>query len=397
MQPVPGSRLPGLDRAILERDVRFRVPVSLWVLLGVFLFFLGLSFVLCLSPVDGTLSQAVRPSAGGTLNQAGPTAVSPGGAGLSRRGETIVAIPGGASLKDIALLLESRGIIKSAPAFIAYARLTRQDKRLEAGHYRLSANMSVPGIVRMLREGRVATMRFTIPEGFTAREIAGLLSSKGLADQGRFREMVTTLSPGDLLDPGSPSEARLLQLARVHGIDSPGLEGYLFPDTYEVEVGASERDIIRLMVKEFIRRVVPEYEASPMSTKVPLREVVILASLVEKEAKAEAERPVIAAIFYNRLRRGMALESCASVQYLLPRPKARLTLRDLKISSPYNTYLHTGLPPGPVANPGLASIRAALYPADVDYLFFVSNNDGTHTFSRTYASHIKAARRAKTK
>jgi UPF0755 protein len=173
-----------------------------------------------------------------------------------------------------------------------------------------------------------------------------------------------------------------------YSIPFSSVEGFLFPDTYVVAKGLSAEQIVSIMIDRFFEEL-RNLDFEGYSDE-KLGQVVIIASLVEREAKIDSERPLIAAVFYNRLAKGKRLESCATVQYILGKTKERLLFSDLQVDSPYNTYLHSGLPPGPISNPGAKSIQAALFPADVDYLFFVSKRDGSHYFSTTYREHLEA-------
>lgn len=288
----------------------------------------------------------------------------------SKASEVLVCVSPGMTSADIAESLADRGLIKSEFLFTALSRIAGLDQRLKAGYYRLTSSMSALHILRELRDGRVVTVTFTVPEGASNAEIARILESKGLvADAARFE-----------------------QAARDK-------QGFLFPATYRAFYGAPEEDIIKLMLTKFESVVLPRYEEARRKGETrSIKDIITLASLVEKEARVGRERPLIAGVLMNRLRTGMPLQSCATVEYALSEGKgqwkSRLTVDDLRIASPYNTYLHRGLPPGPIANPGLDSIEAALNPARVDYFFFVANGDGTHTFSRTYREHLLAARRA---
>jgi UPF0755 protein len=290
----------------------------------------------------------------------------------------LVKIPEGASTRHIGEVLERSGLIRSSDFFVFYARFRGIDKELQAGEYHLSNKMSLPEIIKVIASGKVFYHQVTIPEGFTVAQICELLARKGIVDQQRFQEVVAF---GNFSYPF------------LEGIPAgPGrLEGFLFPATYRIPAGSSEEEIVDMMLKRFAAAFTPEMEKRAQELGLTVREVVILASLVEKEAKLDEERPLIAAVFWNRLHRGMRLESCATVLYALGEQKERLTYKDLHVNSPYNTYLHDGLPPGPIANPGLASIRAVLYPAHVDYLYFVSRGDGSHYFSRTLEEHNAAA------
>jgi UPF0755 protein len=293
-----------------------------------------------------------------------------------------VQIARGSSSAEIAEQLRQAGLLRSALAFRIYLYLQDMERKLKAGEYQLSPSLSAPEIARTLTTGSVARYRVTIPEGYTLKQICARLVEAGLVDRERFWEVAAKASfDYDFLRDGPPGSQRL--------------EGFLFPDTYYFTRDMTEEEIIATMLRRFRQAFTPEMEQRSRELSLTVRQVVTLASLVEREAKLERERPLVAAVFHNRLRLGMKLESCATVQYLLDEPKPVLREEDTRIPSPYNTYLHAGLPPGPIASPGLSSILAALYPAQVPYLYFVANPDGSHTFSRTYSAHLAARRAAR--
>ncbi|HHW13276.1 MAG TPA: endolytic transglycosylase MltG [Firmicutes bacterium] len=289
--------------------------------------------------------------------------------------DSTIDIPLGSSVFQIGSLLEEKGLIKNRKSFIWYLYLTGQQNSLKAGHYKFGPDLTFRHLLRELKTGRPIIYRVTIPEGYTIAEIGRLLSTKGLVDYDRFQE---------LLHDRVFLRSQLIDFAPVSG------EGFLFPDTYEFAKGATEEEILSVFFQRF-RQVWAEVtrEVQPPAGFTPV-ELVTLASIVEGEAKVEAERPIIAGIFYNRLRRGQLLQSCATVQYALGERKPRLLYKDLQVDSPYNTYLYKGLPPTPIGNPGRASLQAALSPADTDYLYFFAKSDGTHVFSRTYREHLRA-------
>lgn len=294
-----------------------------------------------------------------------------------------VEIPLNSSVAQVAALLQEKGIIKSALLFRFYVRYRGYEQQLQAGRYFLTADMSVKEILTRLQEGVVYLegTRFTIPEGFTLKQIAASLQQQGLAAGEEFLEACQNFEPGD-------SFAFLREVPVEAG---NLLEGYLFPDTYEIKEGATPEEIISVMLRRFNEIFDENYRRRAAELNFTIHEIVTLASLVEKEARVAGERSVIAAVFHNRLgTKGMSLlQSCATVQYALGETKPHLTNADLKIDSPYNTYRYPGLPPGPIASPGRLALEAALYPAEVDHLYFVYKEDGTgtHYFSTTLQEH----------
>jgi UPF0755 protein len=280
----------------------------------------------------------------------------------------------GDSVRSVAVRLEREGHIRSAFFFVSLVRASGTARSLKAGEYALRSEMKTTAILRVLVRGVISMERFTVPEGLHLRQVAELLENLAIVPSEEFISACT--------------DRRLLE---KHGIPFSSAEGFLFPDTYVVAKGLDAAQIAEVMIGRFFE-VLAEIPFT-VHDREELRRVVIIASLVEKEAKLDEERALIAAVFYNRLKRGKRLESCATVQYVLQKPKERLLFSDLKAESPYNTYLHTGLPPGPIANPGKKSLVAALRPAAVEYLFFVSKMNGSHYFSSTYEEHLKAIRR----
>ena len=288
-----------------------------------------------------------------------------------------VSIDEGMSARAIGVRLEAVGLVRSARFFEAAARWRGLANRLEAGRYRLDGSRSPSQLLDDLLEAPLQMVRVTIPEGLTRRQTAGRLRAAGLADSARF--MAATESP---------------RLISDLGVEAGTLEGYLFPETYFLPPEVTEEEIVRHMVAEFFRVLDDTLAARPPELGLSLHEAVTLASIVEGEAMAAEERPVIAAIFHRRLNLDRRLESCATVEFALGvQRREPLTNADLEVVSPYNTYRHAGLPPGPICSPGRASLRAALHPPETDYLFFVARGDGTHEFSRTNREHEAAKRR----
>jgi UPF0755 protein len=307
-----------------------------------------------------------------TYLQSDPTHYSGLGSGPSR----IVYIKPKTGVQEIAQTLWEAGVIRSRWSFLALAYMQGSPTRLKAGEYEFTHGMSLREILQKLEAGRVVTHQVTIPEGFTARDIARLLADEKLVNADRFMALV--------------AESQFVEALGVRG---ETLEGYLFPDTYRITRGMAEEEILRAMVTRFRQAMPKDLDAQARRMGLDAHSVVTLASLIEKEAKLDSERPLVAAVFYNRLRRNMPLQSDPTAIYGAPRPRRKITPLDLKRKTRYNTYLMAGLPPGPIANPGVASLQAALHPARVNYLYFVAKNDGSHYFSQTLEQHAGAVRK----
>lgn len=309
----------------------------------------------------------------GALGAAAYLALQP----ASRSAEPIVVeIPRGTTLRGVAAQLEQAGVIRSARAFALLARLQRRGDALRAGEYALAPSLAPQEVLERLATGAVMTHRLVLPEGLRMEEIAARIEAARLGAAAEFLAVAK--------DPAS---------AAAFGVEGETLEGYLFPETYELARGVPAGDVARMMVEHF-RAVWRSIEPAAHARGLSMREVVVLASLIEKETGAAEERPLIAAVFLNRLARGMRLETDPAVIYGIAEFDGNLRRVHLEDpSNPYNTYLHAGLPPGPIANPGAASLRAVVEPAAADYLFFVARKDGTHEFSRTYREHVRAVNR----
>lgn len=290
--------------------------------------------------------------------------------------EVIFQIEKGSNAILIAENLKKQGLIRNSKTFRLYMRLTGTDNKIKAGNYLLSSSMDVSEIIKILTSGKTVVQTVTIPEGYNLKQITKLLSDKGIVNEAKFKQALQKSYDYPFLQP--------LQAGSGY------LEGYLFPDTYSISYGLTEEEIVNMLLKRFYEVVYLPFNDHLIKKGLSWHEVITLASIVEREGKAKEELPVIAGVFYNRINQGWKLESCATVQFLLPQPKEVLTLKDLEINSPYNTYLNPGLPPGPIAAPGLAAIKAAISPRETDYLFFVANNDGTHVFSETFSEHLSA-------
>ncbi len=288
-----------------------------------------------------------------------------------------VSIAMGSGVSAIASQLEEEGIIGNAGVFRLISKITGNDGAYKAGVYALSPSMSAYEIMDAMKSGVSVGSRVTIPEGLTVEQTAELLAQKGIVDKEAFLQEVET---------GAFSQAFVAELPA--GADR--LEGFLFPETYEIPLDATPHQVVQILLNQFDKVFTQEYRERAEELGITVREAVIVASLVEREAAVAEDRPLVASVVYNRLEEPMALQFCSTVQYILGDPKARLTDADTRIPSPYNTYLHQGLPPGPICSPGADAIRAALYPADTDYLYFVVDPNGarTHQFAETYEEFL---------
>jgi len=282
-------------------------------------------------------------------------------------------IPPKTGAYGVAKLLESQEVVRDARAFYLLGWLKNSLHHMQAGEYAFSTLDSPEQVLDQIINGRVVIHTVTLPEGSTLWDVARIVEQKELAPQNEIIEIA-----------GNP------QLAKSLEIKANGLEGYLFPDTYQFKKPVSSTSIATTMVKRFWQRLPPEWRGREKELGLSLHEIVILASIIEKEAVVDPERPVIAGVFYNRLKINMPLQSDPTAVYDIPGFSGPVTAAHLTRQSPYNTYRIKGLPPGPICSPGSKSIRAALYPEKVPYLYFVSNNDGTHHFSVTPEEHRNA-------
>lgn len=288
----------------------------------------------------------------------------------------IVEFELGAGFRNIANGLNEKGLLRDKRAFVLLARLRGSTKSVHAGEYEFSASMSAARILEKLEKGLVVKHPVTIPEGYNVREIAELLENAGLSDKGRF---LTKASDKAFIS--------------TLGIDAHSVEGYLFPDTYYLTKGMTEEAIIIHMLSRFREVFTDNMKTRAKGVGFSLNGIVTLASIVEKETGTASERPRIAGVFLNRLKKGIMLQSDPTVIYGIKNFNGNITKKDLLTDTPYNTYRRKGLTPGPIANPGVDSIRAVLYPEDSQYLYFVSKNDGTHYFSKTLSEHNTAVYR----
>jgi len=281
-----------------------------------------------------------------------------------------VLIPSGATTNKVGAILYDYSLIRDVSQFKLIARLEGYDGKLQAGEFTLSQAMSMRELLETLSSGSANTKRFTIPEGYTIAKTADKLENDGFIDRDIFMEAI---EDGEFLYkfmsflPEGPNR----------------LEGFLFPETYDVFTTATEEDIINRMLMQFDKEFTDEYYLRADELGFSLYEIITIASMIEAEAKVSVDRPLIASVIYNRLTIGMPLQLDATVQYALGETKERLLIKDTQIDSPYNTYIITGLPPGPICSPGADAIKAAVYPADSDYIFYVLKPDksGEHNFA----------------
>lgn len=276
----------------------------------------------------------------------------------------------GMSSQAIADQLVRKNLVHQQWAFIVAIHLSGVTHKLQFGSYRLSRSMSLPQIIDHLNSGKVITHQLTVPEGLTVTQISKLWEKSGLGTVAAFNEAA------------SGSKWQL-----SYKIEGKTLEGYLFPNTYQFPDGASPETLIQTMLNEFKRHWTTELDAEARSLGFSKHEIITLASIIEAEARVPDERPLISSVFHNRLRRGWKLQADPTALYGLGNPDRQPRAADLRTDSPYNTYLYKGLPPGPICNPGMASILAALRPTAADYMYFVAIGGGRHHFSKTLREH----------
>ncbi len=289
-----------------------------------------------------------------------------------------ITVPPGASREYVADVLRGNKLIRSRTVFNIIVHIGYEGRPFMPGTYQMRQNMLLFEVLEKLVSGELATTRVTIPEGFTIKQIAARLDKRMVTHGKEFTEMALT-------DAGQ------------FEIDSPtgSLEGYLFPDTYLLYLKQPPEKVIRRMLQALKNQVIVPFEDEISRQKHSLHEVLTIASLVEREARLEKDRARISSVIYNRLRVGMPLQVDATVLYGEGKHKARVLYSDLKYDSAYNTYRHKGLPPGPIANPGLASIEAAVRPARTNYFYYVAKPDGSHLFATTYAEHLANIHKAR--
>lgn len=293
----------------------------------------------------------------------------------------VIVVEPGMTAQQIGELLLAKGLIKNVLVFRIVAKIQGLESLLQAGEYEFTPNMTVPQIVSIMAKGETVFRQLVIPEGFTVDQVADLIEKENFGSSAKFKALAQNYAPFAYMETNSPVTYKA--------------EGFIFPETYRITKGTTEAELLSIFVTQFDKQITSEARSRVSSLGLTMRQAIILASLVEKEARIEKDRPIIAGVFRNRLKQEMPLQSCATIQYILGYPKEELTVKDTEISSPYNTYQNMGLPPGPVANPGMAAINAVLYAAETNYLYFVADKNGAHVFSETYERHLEAIERVR--
>ena len=281
-----------------------------------------------------------------------------------------IEIPKGATFRQAVEILSKDGLMRNKTLFFVIGRMSGMERKIRAGYYSIRGSMSPFSLLRKLRGGQIIEYEIVIVEGDSLWEIGGNLAGKGIIKKEDFIRLSVNK---DFLNS--------------YDIKAPSFEGYLFPDTYKIPKGTDPKEAIGVMINRMREKYSDELRDRASELGLSEKEVLTLASIIEEEAKVDKERPLISAVYHNRLRKRIPLQADPTSIYGIDGFRRDITGRDLKRKTPYNTYIIKGLPPGPISSPGIKSITAALYPADVPYIFFVSNNDGTHRFSVTPREH----------
>ncbi len=290
--------------------------------------------------------------------------------------EVDIFVKWGASFGGVAQDLHNKGVVRSVDQLKFTAELFDKTQSLRVGKFTLKQGMSNYDALEALIKGPQSYIKVTLPEGYDSRRYADIVETQLDIDSTQFMALVEDSA-----------------FIKQFNVAAPSLEGYLYPETYQFTYGIRAQQVIATFVNHFFK-IVPDTLIRDIRAKnMTLNEVLTLASIIEGEAMVDEEMPLISSVYHNRLEIGMRLQADPTIQYIIPDGPRRLLRRDLKIESPYNTYLNAGLPPGPISNPGIRALQAAVYPADTDYLYFVATGDGTHSFSRNYDQHLQAKRR----
>ena len=289
-------------------------------------------------------------------------------------GTQVLVIEKGQTGTEIADMLYERGLIRSTQGFKLWLYLSGTNDKLQTGHYQIPNKVTVRELISLLQEGHVESIRVTIPEGYTVGDIAIVLEKNQIMKAKDFLAEAKTYVPYPYMKGTKPA--------------TYPVEGFLFPSTYEIPVGATPRDVIQMMADEMNRYLTPAVKKQIQAQHMSIHDFVTLASIVERESLFDADRPTIAGVFKKRLAHGIPLQSDATISYVLGYAKENVTIGDTQLQSPYNTYVSKGLPPGPISNPGKKSLDAVLYSENTDYLYFVADKEGHNHFSKTYEEHL---------
>ena len=289
-------------------------------------------------------------------------------------GTQVLVIEKGQTGSEIADMLFERGLIRSTQGFKLWLYLSGTNDKLQTGHYQIPNKVTVRELISLLQEGHVESIRVTIPEGYTVGDIAIVLEKNQIMKSKDFLAEAKTFVPYPYMKGTRPA--------------TYPVEGFLFPSTYEIPVGATPREVIQMMADEMNRYLTPAVKKQIQAQHMSIHDFVTLASIVERESLFDADRPTIAGVFKKRLAHGIPLQSDATISYVLGYAKENVTIGDTQLQSPYNTYVSKGLPPGPIANPGKKSLDAVLHSENTDYLYFVADKEGHNHFSKTYEEHL---------
>jgi len=289
-------------------------------------------------------------------------------------GSQVLVIGKNATGTEIADMLYEHGLIRSTQVFKLWLALSGTGSKLQSGHYQIPNKVSVHELINLLQEGHVESIKLTIPEGYTVGDIAIALEKAQIMKASEFLAEAKTFTPYPYMKGTKPT--------------TYPVEGFLFPSTYEIPVGATAKDVIMMMADEMNRYLTPAVKKQIQAQHMSIHDFVTLASIVERESLFDADRPTIAGVFKKRLAHGIPLQSDATISYVLGYAKEDVTIGDTQLQSPYNTYVSKGLPPGPIANPGKKALDAVLHSEDTDYLYFVADKDGHNHFSKTYEEHL---------
>jgi len=294
-----------------------------------------------------------------------------------------VHIREGSTTSSIAFDLASKQLVRSAFEFKLMSYLFFMQDKFQAGSYKFSRHPKLLDVLLLIKRGGTSPpdpLTLSFPEGTSIYNMGTILEKNEVECSKYYRGLTKTPLVRKYSD----------KFTFLKGVPTESLEGYLYPDTYIFDKNVSGEVLAQLMLIRFKDVVMPYWEASKNKTKFNLHQIITLASIIEKEAATDAERPLVSSVFYNRMGLRMPLDSCATIKYALDRPTKTVYFEQLEVKSPYNTYINKGLPPGPICNPGIASIKAALEPADTDFCYFVSRRDGTHVFTKTGVEHLRA-------